>query len=185
MVGETKSGKNFDYTNYEEDIWVGYRYFNTVKQSIVYPFGYGLSYTNFSFSKPKIERKNNKWIANIEVTNTGNVSGKEVVQLYISAPETFIQKPDIELKAFGKTRELKPGESEIIKLQFTDYDIASFDENNSQWLTSKGKYLLSFGSSSNDLKATIPFSIRKDKTWKVNDVLKPIEKVNVMKLSIK
>ena len=123
--------------------------------------------------------------ANIEVTNTGNVSGKEVVQLYISAPETFIQKPDIELKAFGKTRELKPGESEIIKLQFTDYDIASFDENNSQWLTSKGKYLLSFGSSSNDLKATIPFSIRKDKTWKVNDVLKPVEKVNVMKLSIK
>lgn len=185
MVGETKSGKNFDYTNYEEDIWVGYRYFNTVKQSIVYPFGYGLSYTNFSFSKPKIERKNNKWIANIEVTNTGNVSGKEVVQLYISAPETFIQKPGIELKAFGKTRELKPGESEIIKLQFTDYDIASFDENNSQWLTSKGKYLLSFGSSSNDLKATIPFNIRKDKTWKVNDVLKPVEKVNVMKLSIK
>lgn len=185
MVGETKSGKNFDYTNYEEDIWVGYRYFNTVNQAIVYPFGYGLSYTGFSFDKPKIERKNGKWVASIKVTNTGNVSGKEVVQLYISAPETSIQKPDIELKAFGKTQELKPGESETVKLQFTDYDLASFEEDYSQWLTSKGKYILSFGSSSRDFKATVPFNISKNKTWKVNDVLKPVEKVNVMKLPVK
>lgn len=70
MVGETKSGKNFDYTNYEEDIWVGYRYFNTANKAIVYPFGYGLSYTNFSFGKPKLERKNEKWVATIQITNT-------------------------------------------------------------------------------------------------------------------
>ncbi len=185
MVGETKSGKNFDYTNYEEDIWIGYRYFNTVNLPIAYPFGYGLSYTGFSFGEPRIERKKDKWVATIRVTNTGKVSGKEVVQLYVSAPQTLIQKPSTELKAFGKTRNLKPGESEIIKLQFTNYDIASFDEDNSRWFTSKGKYMLSFGSSSRDFKATVPFNISKDKSWKVNDVLKPIEKVNVMKLPIK
>ncbi|WP_455584647.1 beta-glucosidase [Bacteroides sp.] len=184
-VGETKSGKNFDYTNYEEDIWVGYRYFNTVDVPIVYPFGYGLSYTDFSFGKPKIGKKKNKWVANIQVTNTGRVSGKEVVQLYISAPQTSISKPSIELKAFGKTKELKPGESEIIELQFTDYDLASFDENNSRWITSKGQYTLFFGSSSKDFKATAPFSVHQDKTWKVNDVLKPVEKVNVMQPLIK
>lgn len=185
IVGETKSGKNFDYTNYEEDIWVGYRYFNTANVAVAYPFGYGLSYTKFSFSNPKIERKKNSWVATIKVTNTGNVSGKEVVQLYISAPQTSIIKPNAELKAFGKTKELKPGESEIIELQFTDYDIASFDEANSQWLTSKGKYNISFGSSSRNIKQTISFNIKKEKNWKVNDVLKPVEKVNVIKIDVK
>lgn len=175
IVGETKSGKNFDYTQYEEDIWVGYRYFNTVNRSIVYPFGYGLSYTDFTFSQPKLERKKNRWIATVKVTNTGKVSGKEVVQLYISAPQTvLLPKPAAELKAFGKTRELKPGESERIELQFTDYDLASFDADRSQWLTAKGEYRLSFGSSSRDFKATVPFQISKERTYRVNDVLKPV-----------
>ena len=185
MVGETKSGKNFDYTNYEEDIWVGYRYFNTANKAIVYPFGYGLSYTDFSFGKPKLERKSGKWVATIQITNTGNVSGKETVQLYISAPQTSIQKPSAELKAFGKTRELKPGESETIKLEFTDYDLASFDEANSQWLTSKGEYTLSFGASSKDFRATLPLNISKSRIWKVNNVLRPVEKINVMKFPLK
>ena len=185
MVGETKSGKNFDYTNYEEDIWVGYRYFNTANKAIVYPFGYGLSYTNFSFGKPKLERKNEKWVATIQITNTGNVSGKETVQLYISAPQTSIQKPSAELKAFGKTRELKPEESETVKLEFTDYDLASFDEANSQWLTSKGEYTLSFGASSKDFRATLPLNISKSRTWKVNNVLRPVEKINIMKFPLK
>ena len=185
MAGETKSGKNFDYTNYEEDIWVGYRYFNTANEAIVYPFGYGLSYTDFSFSKPKLERKSGKWIATIQVTNTGDVPGKETVQLYISAPQTSISKPSVELKAFGKSQELQPGESETVKLEFTDYDLASFDEANSQWLTSKGKYILSFGASSKDFRATLPLSIGKSKTWKVNNVLQPVEKVNVMKFPLK
>ncbi|MEG2401920.1 MAG: glycoside hydrolase family 3 C-terminal domain-containing protein [Muribaculaceae bacterium] len=179
-VGETKSGKDFDYTNYEEDIWVGYRYFNTTNAPVAYPFGYGLSYTNFAFSDAKVEKKGNKWIATINVTNTGNVSGKEVVQLYISAPKSTLNKPNAELKAFGKTRELKPGESDKILLHFTDYDLASFDELQSQWLTSKGKYLISFGSSSRNIKSTVSFNINKEKCWKVNDVLRPVEKVNTM-----
>lgn len=183
IVGETRSGKNFDHTHYEEDIWVGYRYFNTVKRDIVYPFGYGLSYTDFSFGQPKLERRKNRWVATVEVTNTGKVSGKEVVQLYISAPQTaLLPKPAAELKAFGKTRELKPGESERIELRFTDYDLASFDTDHSQWLTAKGEYILSFGSSSRDFKATVPLQISKERSYKVNDVLKPVEKVNVMTL---
>lgn len=184
-VGKTKAGKNFDYTNYEEGIWIGYRYFNTVNKPVAYPFGYGLSYTSFSFREPRLERNKDKWVASIRVTNIGKVSGKEVVQLYVSAPHTSIQKPSSELKAFGKTRNLKPGESEIIRLQFNDYDIASFDENNSRWLTSKGKYIVSFGSSSRDFRATVSFNINKDKSWKVHDVLKPVDKLDIMKLPVK
>lgn len=184
-AGKTLSGKNFDYTNYEEDIWVGYRYFNTANVPVVYPFGYGLSYTEFSFARPKIERKNNGWVATVEVTNTGNIAGKEVVQLYISAPETSLPKPACELKAFGKTRTLKPGESEKIELRFTDYDIASFDETHSQWIASKGKYTLHFGSSSRDFKSSLPFVIRKNKSWKVNNVLRPVEKIDIMTLPVK
>ncbi|MEG2219262.1 MAG: fibronectin type III-like domain-contianing protein, partial [Muribaculaceae bacterium] len=127
-----------------------------------------------------VEKKGNKWIATINVKNTGNVSGKEVVQLYISAPKSTLNKPNAELKAFGKTRELKPGESDKILLHFTDYDLASFDELQSQWLTSKGKYLISFGSSSRNIKSTVSFNINKEKCWKVNDVLRPVEKVNTM-----
>lgn len=185
MVGHTNDGKNFNYTNYEEGIWIGYRYFNTVNQPVAYPFGYGLSYTDFSFREPRLERKNDKWIASIRVTNIGEVSGKEVVQLYVSAPQNSIQKPSSELKAFGKTQDLKPGESEIIQLQFTDYDIASFDEDNSRWFTSKGTYMLSFGSSSRDFKAVVPFNINKDKSWKVHEVLKPVEKLKEMRLPVK
>lgn len=184
-VGKTKAGKNFDYTNYEEGIWIGYRYFNTVNKPVAYPFGYGLSYTSFSFREPRLERNKDKWVASIRVTNIGKVSGKEVVQLYVSAPHTSIQKPSSELKAFGKTRNLKPGESEIIRLQFNDYDIASFDENNSRWLTSKGKYIVSFGSSSRDFRATVSFNINKDKSWKVHDVLEPVDKLDIMKLPVK
>ena len=184
-VGKTKSGKDFDYTNYEEDIWVGYRYFNTANIPVAYPFGYGLSYTEFSFGKPEIKKKNGRWIASVEVTNTGNAAGKEVVQLYVSAPQTPFRKPDSELKAFGKTRELKPGESQTIELRFNEYDLASFDENNSRWLTSKGEYTLHFGTSSRDFKASVPFSVHKNKSWKVNDVLKPVEKVDVMELPLK
>lgn len=100
-------------------------------------------------------------------------------------PQTSIQKPSAELKAFGKTRELKPEESETVKLEFTDYDLASFDEANSQWLTSKGKYTLSFGASSKDFRATLPLNISKSRTWKVNNVLRPVEKINVMKFPLK
>lgn len=184
IAGKTKSGKDFDYTNYEEDIWVGYRYFTSANIPVAYPFGYGLSYTRFSYTNPRISRKGGKWQAEITVTNTGTRKGKEIVQLYVSAPQTSMVKPLRELKAFGKTKELNPGESEVLVMTFSDYDIASFDENNSQWITGKGRYVASFGASCQDMKFNIAFNIGKDKIWKVNDVLKPVEKVNVISFAV-
>ena len=181
-VGVTTAGKNFDYTNYEEDIWVGYRYFNTADVKVTYPFGYGKSYTEFTYSNPKLKHKRNSWTAEITVTNTGKFAGKEVVQLYVSAPESALQKPSSELKAFGKTKNLQPGESETLVLTFSDYDLVSFDEANSCWLTEKGVYTLHFGASSADFRENVQFNVKRNKTWKVNNVLTPVEKVNVMTL---
>lgn len=97
IVNKTKSGKNFDYTNYEENIWVGYRYFTTAHKKVSYPFGYGLSYTTFAYDRPKLRKKGDKWIAQIRVTNTGDRTGREVVQLYVNTPLNSIEKPIYEL----------------------------------------------------------------------------------------
>ena len=181
-AGVTKSGKNFDYTQYEEGIWVGYRYFDTADVKVAYPFGYGLSYTQFEYSSPKINKKGDKWEAQVTVKNIGKVAGKEVVQLYVMAPNGDIVKPTAELKAFAKTQLLSPGERETVTVSFKDYDIASFDEADSQWLTSKGTYTASFGLSSEKMVASMPFVVKKDKTWKVNNILAPVERVNEIKL---
>ena len=184
IAGKTKSGKDFDYTNYEEDIWVGYRYFTSANVPVSYPFGYGMAYTQFSYTNPRMKKKSGKWQAEITVTNTGEKPGKEIVQLYVSSPQASMVKPVRELKAFVKTRELNPGESEVLVMTFSDYDIASFDESNSQWVTTKGKYTASFGASCSDIKFKIPFNVNGNKTWKVNNVLKPVEKVNVINLTV-
>lgn len=181
---DQKSGKNFDYTNYEEGIWVGYRYFNTADVKVSYSFGYGLGYTSFSFSEPKIKKVKNDYIASIKVTNIGVNKGKECVQLYIKSPNKSMIMPESELKAFGKTKELSPGESAIIELSFNDYDLASFEENISSWKTSKGRYEIWFGNSSTNILAKKSLEISTDKFWKVNDVLKPVEKVNELIINL-
>lgn len=122
--------------------------------------------------------------AEITVTNTGENKGKETVQLYVSPPQASMVKPLRELKAFAKTKELNPGESQVLVMTFSDYDIASFDEGNSQWITVKGRYGASFGASCEDIRFNIPFNISRDKVWKVNNVLKPVEKVNVLNLTV-
>ena len=104
--------KNIDYTKYEEGIYVGYRYFNTFnKKAIAYPFGYGLSYTDFKFDDMTIEETEGGWKVSVLVTNTGKVAGKDVVQLYVKAPGKELDKPERELKGFAKTPVLNPGES--------------------------------------------------------------------------
>lgn len=100
-------------------------------------------------------------------------------------PADFHPKTKCRAKNFRKNTGIKAGESETVKLEFTDYDLASFDEANSQWLTSKGEYTLSFGASSKDFRATLPLNISKNRTWKVNNVLRPVEKINVMKFPLK
>jgi beta-glucosidase len=182
IVNMTKSGKNFDYTNYEENIWVGYRYFTTVHKKVSYPFGYGLSYTTFVYDRPRLRKKGDKWIAQIRVTNTGNRTGREVVQLYVTTPFNGVEKPVYELKGFTKTSALQPGEKETISIALTDYDLASFDTETSTWIEGKGRCDFLFGSSSEEIKACISSKITKKHRWKVNNVLRPVDPISIMHL---
>ena len=168
--------KNIDYTDYAEGLNVGYRYFTTKGKSCSYPFGYGLSYTTFAYGKPVVKvAKDGTVKASITVTNTGSVAGKEAVQLYVSAPAGGLEKPACELKAFAKTRELKPGESETLTMEITPYTLASFNGNSSAWETAAGKYVVSFGASVADIRATAAFKLAKPMTWPAHAVLLPQE----------
>lgn len=179
FLGQTE-GRNFDYTNYEEDIWVGYRYFDKSGREVAYPFGYGLSYTTFDYSPVTISRKGATTTVSTTVTNTGTRPGREVVQLYISAPEVGLIKPAAELKGFAKTRSLAPGESERVTIAVTDDELASFDEANSQWVTAKGTYQARLGRHVGNYIASAPFEIKKDKIRKVANILAPVKPVKAI-----
>jgi len=166
--------KNIDYINYEEGIWVGYRYFTTAKKEVSYPFGYGLSYTIFQYGKPSVKvDKDGNISASVTITNTGKMAGKEVVELYVTAPENGLVKPAYELRSFAKTRELAPGESQTLTMKVDAYTLASFNEAGSCWETAIGKYTAHFGASANDLRCNAAFNIKQARNWKVNNVLAP------------
>jgi len=171
--GPRQPQKDVDYTNYEEGIWVGYRHFVTRGVEVSYPFGFGLSYTTFAYSKPTVKAVDDGFQASITVTNTGSVAGKEVVELYVSAPAGGLDKPARELKAFAKTRELKPGESQTLTLQVTAYELASFNEAASAWEAAAGNYKVQFGASVDDIRATAAFTLKKAQSWPVHNVLAP------------
>lgn len=156
-----KQTKNVGYTDYDEGIWVGYRYFNTHKKDVSYPFGYGLSYTAFSYSGSKVKRSGNNCTVSVRITNIGKISGKEIVELYASAPKGNIEKPACELKAFAKTKLLQPGESEVVTMNFAIPDLASFDEISNSWITDAGTYQIKIGSSVQDIRQTILLKINK------------------------
>ena len=160
--------KDVDYTNYEEGIYVGYRYFTTAGKEVSYPFGYGLSYTDFSYTKPAVKAVADGFEASVTVTNTGAVAGKEVVELYVSAPAGGLEKPACELKGFAKTRELKPGESQVVTIKVKNYDIASFNEAASAWEAPAGAYKVYFGASVADVRATATYQLKKAASWKTN-----------------
>ena len=171
--GPRQPQKDVDYTNYEEGIWVGYRHFVTRDVAVSYPFGYGLSYTTFAYSKPVVKALADGFQASITVTNTGSVAGKEVVELYVSAPAGGLDKPARELKAFGKTKELQPGESQTLTLKVSAYELASFNEAASAWEAAAGSYKVQFGASVDDIRATAPFTLKKAQNWPVHNVLAP------------
>ena len=170
--------KDVTYTDYAEGIWVGYRYFATAGKPVSYPFGYGLSYTSFSYTKPVVKvEKDGTVKATVTVTNTGKVAGKEIVELYVTAPDGGLVKPVYELKGFAKTKELKPGKSETLTITIDPYTLASFNENTSAWETAAGNYTAHFGASSADIRCDVPFKLAKPQSWPVNRVLLPAEPV--------
>ena len=173
--------RNVDYTEYEEDVYVGYRYFDSFEVPVSYPFGYGLSYTTFEYSDAKISQKDDAISITVTIKNTGEREGKEVVELYISAPDNkAANKPAKELKAYAKTKALKAGESETVTLTVKTADLASFDEETSAWVVAEGEYQFLVGASSQDIKATLPTAV-KASTEKVHDVMKPEVKMNLLK----
>jgi len=142
----------------------------------LYEFGYGLSYTDFSVSDLKLSAKTltNSLIITVTVKNTGKVAGKEVIQLYISAPTGSIDKPVQELRAFDKTRLLQPGESQYFTFRITAADLASYHTDKSQWISDAGRYLVRMGVSSRDIRQSATFNVPKD--WLIetdHDVLQP------------
>lgn len=147
-----------DYVDYFEDIYVGYRYFETVpgaKDKVNYPFGYGLSYTSFQFSKPKAQKVGEQIRVCLTVTNTGERAGKEVVQVYFSAPQGVLGKSNVSLVGFEKTKLLAPGESQEITVSFDIADMASFDDlgklQKSAYLLEQGEYRFLVGANCRDL----------------------------------
>ncbi|MCQ2140962.1 MAG: glycoside hydrolase family 3 C-terminal domain-containing protein [Bacteroidales bacterium] len=161
--------KDVDFTNYEEGIWVGYRFFETNAVEVSYPFGFGLSYTSFAYSKPVVKAGKDGFTATVTVTNTGKVAGKEVVELYVSAPAAGLEKPEKELKAFAKTGLLQPGQSETLTFEVSAYELASFNENANCWETAAGAYTVKFGASVADIRATAAYKQAKAQTWAVSN----------------
>jgi beta-glucosidase len=181
MIGWGAQIPGRDYTNHDEDIYVGYRYFDTFQKEVAYPFGYGLSYTTFAYSKPVVKAKGKETVeVSITVQNTGSVSGKEIAQVYVKAPKGRLEKPAQELKAFAKTRELQPGESQTLTMTIPVRMLASFDEANSQWLTEAGTYTFCIGGNSRDIAATATLKIA-EYTEKTSDALAPKQQLNLLK----
>ena len=181
MIGSKAPIPGHAYTNHEEDIYVGYRYFDTFQKDIAYPFGFGLSYTTFEFSKPVAKAKGKDAVeVSITVKNTGAVSGKEVAQVYVQAPQGKLEKPSQELKAFAKTRELQPGESQTLTMIIPVRDLASFDEAGSQWLTEAGTYTFRIGNSSRDIQAMASLKLA-EYIEPTTNALAPQQELNLLK----
>ena len=169
-----------DFSNHEEDIYVGYRYFDTFKKNVAYPFGFGLSYTTFEMGKPSVKANDKNIEVSVTVKNTGKVAGKQVAQVYVTAPKGAYEKPAKELKAFGKTRELKPGESQTLKMTLEKRDLASFDEANSQWKVDAGNYLFQVGTDVESIKGTATLKVA-EYTEKTSSACAPNVQLNYLK----
>ena len=178
---ERKPQANIDYTNYEEDIYVGYRYFDSFGKPVAYPFGFGLSYTTFEYDDMEVEEEDGVYTVKVEVKNTGKRAGRNVVELFVAAPDSKKKnKPEKELRNYAKTKLLQPGEEETITMKVSTEDLASFNEKASAWKTDAGTYTFMICSSVNDVEAKATAKV-KGWTKKVHNVMKPNVKLNLLK----
>ena len=173
--------KLVDYTPYEEDIYVGYRYFDSFGKNVAYPFGYGLSYTTFAYDDAKVSLDGDKVNVSVKVTNTGDRPGKEIVQIYASDSQAKERnKPEKELRGFAKTAELAPGQSETVNISFDVNDLASFDASKSAWRRDAGTYNVLVGASSRDIRSTLPLEVD-EKVTPAPNILAPKVQLNTLK----
>jgi len=179
--GKKTNIRLWDYTDYEEDIYVGYRYFDSFDKQVSFPFGFGLSYTTFEYLNSVIKQEKGTYTVNIGIKNIGKVAGKEIVQLYVSAPANAnLPKPEKELKAFVKTKEIKPEETIHVNLKVNIEDLASYDEKTSTWMVDSGIYKFLIGASSRDIKSVLNANIT-GSSRKANDVLKLQEPIKILR----
>jgi len=158
-VDEADKVPNRDYTIYEEGIYVGYRHFDKARLDVSYPFGYGLSYTDFEFGNFEVTVENDTINATVTIKNIGDKSGKEVVQVYVSKPNTTIDRPSQELKAFSKTKALEPNGTQEIVFRIPVSELSYWDENRSDWALETGNYSIRLGASSRDVRSKIEINL--------------------------
>jgi beta-glucosidase len=149
---------------YEEGIYVGYRYYESFKVKPSFEFGYGLSYTTFEYDNTRLssQKFGKNLTVTVDIRNTGNVAGKEAIQLYLSAPAGKLDKPAIELKDFAKTRLLQPGETQTLTFTIDPGSLASFDPQSSSWIAEAGSYEVRIGASSGDIRQAAEFTLERD-----------------------
>ena len=170
---------NIDWTDYLEDIYIGYRYYTTFDVPVSYPFGYGLSYTTFAMDDLTVTPEKGGWTASVRVTNTGTVPGRQVVQLYAApaaenaAAYAAGNFPVSELRGFAKTGELAPGQAETVRIPLTPAGLAYFDEGRSAWVTPAGTYTLAVGENVAEASLLAPLEVKKEWTKATRDVLHP------------
>ncbi len=156
-------GKGNETQLYNEDILVGYRWFDTKKKAVLFPFGYGLSYTTFQYSGAKASKKEltkgETIDISVKVKNTGKVAGKEVVQLYVGDDKCSVMRPAKELKAFKKVS-LQPGEEKTVAMTISTDDLAFFDEAKHEWVAEPGTFKAYVAASSADIRAALPFTLK-------------------------
>ena len=156
---------NVDDEYYNEGIYVGYRYFDSFGVKPLYPFGYGLSYTNFSVEPLKVEQKGDKILVSAKVKNNGSqYAGKEVVQVYLSKPQSSLDNPYQELVAFKKTLDLKPGEDAVLELSFPITSLASYHTDRAAYVIDTGDYLVRVGQNAADTQPAATLTAAVEKT---------------------
>jgi beta-glucosidase len=144
--------RNRDYTHYDEGVYVGYRHFDKTNMDVSFPFGYGMSYTNFEYGPMETEVLNDTINVTLTVKNIGEVTGKEVVQLYTEKLNSNIDRPTQELKAFTKTRSLAAGEVDSIAIKLPVKELRYWNEENKAWTLEQGAYSIKVGASSRDVR---------------------------------
>jgi len=158
---------------YQEGIFVGYRYYDTFEVPTSYPFGFGLSYTAFEYSDLKISQNGEEITATFQINNSGKTAGKEVAQLYVSAPKGQLEKPAKELKGFVKTKLLQPGESVSLSLTIPADDLGSYDTSKSAWTRDAGNYQFLIGNDSKSIQLQTTIQLNSKLIFKTKKLLSP------------